>query len=95
MAKYNEVTDPTIHQAEADIVVLTTRTKLWHKRPADNQVSASLLLPTPSYHLENPDHQSMPPKNTKSISKKQSSMKIKIQQSNGEYRRYSQDYLSY
>ena len=58
------VTDPTIHQAEAGIVVLTTRTKIWPERPTDKQVSASLLLTTPGCHLENPDYSSMPPKNT-------------------------------
>ena len=60
----SEVTDPTIHQAEADIVVLNNKNRIWLKKPADKQVSASLLLPSPGCHLENPDHQSMPPKNT-------------------------------
>ena len=60
----SEVTDPTIHQAEAGIVVLTTRTNIWPKRPTDKQVRTSLLLTTPGYHLENPDYSSMSPKNT-------------------------------
>ena len=58
------VTDPTIDQAESDIVVLNNKNKIWLKKPADKQVSANLLLTTPGCHLENPDYSSMPPKNT-------------------------------
>ena len=48
---------PTIHQAEADIVVLTTRTKLWPKRPADKS-SQRQLAPT---HPKLPPGKPRPP----------------------------------
>ena len=65
MAKYNQRSRTQQYIKRKQVyVVLNNKNQIWLKKPADKQVSASLLLTTPGCHLENPDYSSMPPKNT-------------------------------
>ena len=65
MAKYNQRSRTQQYIKRKQVyVVLNNKNQMCLKKPADKQVSASLLLTTPGCHLENPDYSSMPPKNT-------------------------------
>ena len=76
---------PNITTCGSEFSCLTTRSKLWPKRPIINKILASLFRDVPSCHLGTPDYSSMSTKNPPSCSVTSSSETNNNQQRETEY----------